>query len=433
MSIMVALGARTASQSRRPRLGGILLTAVFLFAAEPTRAAGPGKVDFARQIRPILAESCFECHGPDPRGRKADLRLDSRADVFADRGGYHLVVPGRPEESELIARIFSEDPDELMPPTTSRRRLTRAQAELLQRWVAEGASWSEHWAFVPPRRSEIPQVSRPGWCRNPIDRLVLARLDRAGLRPSPEADRVTLIRRLSLDLLGLPLTPSEVDQFLTDNRPGAYERLVDRLLASPQFGERWARPWLDLVRYADSDGYEDDRYRPDAWRYRDWVIDAFNRDMPFDRFTIEQLAGDLLPGATLERSDRRRLPSHDDVQPNGGREGQRGGVPRQDGQGPRQHHGHGLAGADVRLRRVPHAQVRPDPPARLLSVLRLLQQPGRHPGPCATAQRRAAPNLQGDGARIRGRAGDGEGATETLRDDQAPLATGRLGAFRRSQ
>ena len=228
------------------------------------------------------------------------MRLDSREDVFADRGGYHLVVPGRPEESELIARIFSEEPDELMPPSTSRRRLTRAQAELLQRWVTEGASWSEHWSFVPPRRPEIPQLSKPGWCRNPIDRLVLARLDRAGLMPSPEADRVTLIRRLGLDLLGLPPTPSEVDRFLADDQPGAYERLVDRLLASPQFGERWARPWLDLVRYADSDGYEDDRYRPDAWRYRDWVIDAFNRDMPFDRFTIVQLAGDLLPGASLE-------------------------------------------------------------------------------------------------------------------------------------
>jgi len=298
---MVAiLGPGTSYRSGAPRLDGFMLTAVFLFALRPACAAEPGKVDFARQIRPILAESCFECHGPDPRGRKANLHLDSREDVFGDRGGYSLVVPGKPEESELIARITSNEPDEVMPPPKSRRQLAKDQAELLKRWVAEGASWSEHWSFVPPRRPNVPEVSSQGWCRNPIDRLVLARLDRAALKPSPAADRVTLIRRLSLDLLGLPPTPLEVDQFQSDERPDAFERLVDRLLASPQFGERWARPWLDLVRYADSDGYEDDRYRPDAWRYRDWVIDAFNRDMPFDQFTIKQLAGDLIPGASLD-------------------------------------------------------------------------------------------------------------------------------------
>ncbi len=300
MSIMVALGAPTTCRSPTPEWGAILAAAVFLLAAVPVRGAGPGKVDFAREIRPILAESCFECHGPDPRGRKASLRLDSRADVFGDRGGYRLVVPSDAAQSELIARITSEDPDEVMPPSTSRRKLTRAQLELLQRWVVEGASWSEHWSFVRPRNPEIPDVSNSGWCRNPIDRLVLARLDRAEFSPSPEADRVTLIRRLSLDLLGVPPTPSEVDRFLADGRPDAYERLVDRWLTSPQFGERWARPWLDLVRYADSDGYEDDRYRPDAWRYRDWVIHAFNADLPFDRFTIAQIAGDLIPSATLE-------------------------------------------------------------------------------------------------------------------------------------
>jgi hypothetical protein len=185
-----------------------------------------------------------------------------------------------------------------MPPAKSRRRLTQAQVELLKRWVSEGASWSEHWSFIAPRRPEIPVVSSPEWCRNPIDRFVLARLDQNRLRPSPVADRVTILRRLSLDLLGLPPTPDEVAQFLLDERPDADARLMDRLLTSPHFGERWARPWLDLVRYADSDGYEDDRFRPDAWRYRDWVIDAYNRDLPFDQFTIEQLAGDLLPGAT---------------------------------------------------------------------------------------------------------------------------------------
>jgi hypothetical protein len=218
--------------------------------------------------------------------------------VFADRGGYRLVVPGQPGESELISRITSEEPDEVMPPASSRRRLSSAQVDLLKRWVAEGAGWSDHWSFVPAGRPRLPEVSNTGWCRNPIDRFVLAKLDRAGLGPSPEADRATLIRRLGLDLRGLSPTPSEVEEFLSDERPDAYERVVDRLLASPHFGERWARPWLDVARYADSDGYEDDRYRPDAWRYRDWVIDALNRDMPFDQFTVEQLAGDLLPDPT---------------------------------------------------------------------------------------------------------------------------------------
>jgi hypothetical protein len=279
-----------------------VLFAAFIVAAHAASAlaAGPQKIDFARQVRPVLTENCFECHGPDPKARKGDLRLDSREGVFADRGGYRVVVPGRPEDSELIARITSTEPDELMPPAHSRRKLTKDQVGLLERWVAEGAAWSEHWSFTPPRRPASPDVTAAGWCRNPVDRFILARLKREGLKPSPEADRATLVRRLSLDLLGLPPSPAEIDEILADGRPDAYERLVDRLLASPRFGERWARPWLDLVRYADSDGYEDDRYRPDAWRYRDWVIDAFNRDMPFDRFTVAQLAGDLLPGATLD-------------------------------------------------------------------------------------------------------------------------------------
>jgi hypothetical protein len=262
-------------------------------------AAEPPRVDFARQVRPLLAENCFECHGPDPRGRKAELRLDTREGLFGDRNGYRLVVPANPEESELIARITSEEADERMPPADSRRSLTAAQVELLRRWVAEGAEWNEHWAFKPPARPAVPEVSDPAWCRNPIDRFIRSTLDRAGLAPSPEADRGTLIRRLSLDLLGLPPAPSEVDEFQRDLRADAYERLVDRLLASPHFGERFGRQWLDLARYADSDGYEDDFARPDAWRYRDWVIAAFNGDMPFDQFTIEQIAGDLLPGATF--------------------------------------------------------------------------------------------------------------------------------------
>jgi mono/diheme cytochrome c family protein len=266
-------------------------------AAEPART----RVDFGRDIRPILAENCLECHGPDARGRKGDLRLDVREDVFADRGGYRVVLPGQPEESELLARVTAGEPGTRMPPPKSKRTLTPAQIDLLKRWVAEGAPWSEHWAFTPPARPALPPVSETTWCRNPIDRFILARLEPRGLRPHVEADRATLFRRLSLDLLGLPPAAHDVTAFCADDRPDAYERLVDRLLASPHFGERWGRHWLDLARYADSDGYEDDLARPDAWRYRDWVIAAFNQDMPFDRFTALQLAGDLLPGATYEQ------------------------------------------------------------------------------------------------------------------------------------
>ena len=296
---------RTPCHSRAPHHGsipclGTIVTASALCDLWAASAEAPGKVDFARQIRPILAENCFECHGPDERGRKGKLRLDSREDVFADRDGHRVVAAGDPEESELIARITSDDPDD----GDASAQVAPATDEAADRTPRRGGS-----PRGPPGastgRSCLRAVRRSRRWRHrdgaatPIDRFVLARLDRAGLRPSPEADRATLIRRLCLDLLGLPPTPSEVEQFVSDGRPDAYERLVDRLLASPQFGERWARPWLDLVRYADSDGYEDDRYRPDAWRYRDWVIDAFNQDMPFDRFTIEQLAGDLVPGGSL--------------------------------------------------------------------------------------------------------------------------------------
>ncbi len=288
---------------RRAGVGLLVMTTAVTILCVPAQAAGPTRapVDFARQVRPILAENCFECHGPDPRGRKGKLRVDIREGLLADRGGYAVVVPNRPEESELISRITAESPDELMPPHDSRRSLTKQQVELLERWVAEGAVWTEHWAFSPPLRPAIPKSAGSRWCKNPIDAFILDRLAQAGQEPSPEADRITLIRRLSLDLLGLPPTPEEVDRFVLEPAVDAYERLVDSLLASPHFGERWARPWLDLVRYADSDGYEDDRSRPDAWRYRDWVISALNRDMPFDQFTIEQIAGDLLPGATYEQ------------------------------------------------------------------------------------------------------------------------------------
>jgi mono/diheme cytochrome c family protein len=258
--------------------------------------------DFVRDIAPILVKRCSECHGPDQQ--KAGLRLDTRAAALqGGKSGKPALVPGRPEESELFHRVTTTDPDEAMPPKGE--RLRPEQIAALKAWIAAGADWPEtdprrHWAFIPPQRPEPPPVKNRRWVRNPIDAFVLARLEREGLHPSPPADRVTLIRRLSLDLIGLPPTPAEVDAFLADRAPDAYERLVERLLASPHYGEKWGRHWLDAARYADTNGYEKDQPRT-LWPYRDWVIHAFNRDLPFDQFTIEQLAGDLLPDATDEQ------------------------------------------------------------------------------------------------------------------------------------
>jgi hypothetical protein len=267
-------------------------------------AADPGKaVDFARDVYPILQRSCFECHGPAKQ--KGKLRLDSREAVMKGGRSGPAVVPGKAEQSELYRRISLERGDtEIMPDRGD--PLPAAQVALLRRWIDQGAAWSDtvqaarHWAYVKPVRSGLPAVTNTSWPRQPIDHFILARLEQEGLRPSPEADRATLIRRLTLDLTGLPPTPSEVDAFLADQGPDAYERLVDRLLAAPAFGERWARPWLDLARYADSHGFQRDDLR-ELWAYRDWVVRALNADMPFDRFTVEQLAGDLLPGASDEQ------------------------------------------------------------------------------------------------------------------------------------
>jgi len=272
---------------------------ISLLAAAPAVAK---PVDFNREILPILVENCFTCHGPDADERKAELRLDTHEGALGKgESGDIAVVPGKSAESAVIARILSKDRDEVMPPPKSKHQLTTAQKDLLQRWIDEGAAWGSHWAYEPPQRHATPTVKDAARVRSPIDNFILARLEREGLEPSPEADRRTLLRRLSLDLLGLPPTPGQVQAFLADTRPDSYERLVDALLASPHFGERWGRHWLDLARYADSGGYLNDTLRPYAYRYRDWVIDAVNRDLPFDQFTIEQLAGDLLPGATLEQ------------------------------------------------------------------------------------------------------------------------------------
>jgi hypothetical protein len=289
------------TNDRCARIAAILAGSSWLLAtAGGTHARAERPVDFDREIRPILSEHCYACHGPDQKARKAGLRLDRKEDAFRDRGGYAPIVPAKVDESELIARITSGDPDEVMPPPEFKKRLDAKQIERLRRWVAEGAKWEGHWSLALPASVPTPVVADRSWPRNPIDHFVLARLEAEGLRPTAEADRATLIRRVSLDLTGLPPTPAEVDAFEHDSGPDAYERLVNRLLASPHYGERQARPWLDQARYADTNGYEKDGSRS-IWPYRDWVIRAFNGDMPFDQFTTEQIAGDLLPGATLDR------------------------------------------------------------------------------------------------------------------------------------
>ena len=251
-----------------------------------------------RDIRPILSDNCFQCHGPDESHREAELRLDQEAGYFRDDNP--IVVAGQPDESELVARILSDDPDLVMPPADSGKSLSKPQIELIQRWVAQGARWKQHWSFVPPQRPQIPDASQADWGRNEIDRFVLGRLKSEGLSPSPEAKRHALLRRLYFDLTGLPPTIEQADQFLRDEEPGAYERLVDRILDSRHYGERMALAWLDQARYADTNGYSIDGGRQ-MWLWRDWVIDAYNRNLPFDQFVIEQLAGDLLPNATIQQ------------------------------------------------------------------------------------------------------------------------------------
>jgi hypothetical protein len=284
----------------------LLVPIIVLFAVTvpPARAAELGEDVFTAKVRPILAKHCFKCHGPDDHSRKAKLRLDIAEEAMKPaRSRKRAIVPGKPEQSELVARIFAEDESERMPPAHAKLALTDEQKQLLKRWIADGAKYTRHWAFVAPRWPDLPTVKDARWPRNAIDRFVLARLENEGLSPSPEVDRYVLIRRLYLDLVGMPPTPAEAAAFVADRSPDAYEKLVDRLLASPLYGERWARRWLDLARYADTNGYEKDRPRS-IWPYRDWVIAALNADMPFDRFTIEQLAGDMLPtqGADAPRS-----------------------------------------------------------------------------------------------------------------------------------
>ncbi len=290
---------RSATPSWRRFPVALVAALALLAAARPSAAvAAGGAVDFNREVRPILSQNCFKCHGIDDKGRKGKLRLDVREGALAaGKSGDAAVVPGKADGSELIRRVFAHDPDEVMPPASTKVKLSDAQKDVLRRWVNEGANYQPHWAFEAPVQAPLPAVQKKDWPRNAIDAFVLARLEKEGLSPSAEADRYTLVRRLSLDLIGLPPTPAEADAFVNDSSPDAYEKLVDRLLASPHYGERWARRWLDLARYADTNGYEKDRPRT-IWPYRDWVINALNADVPFDQFTIEQLAGDMLPNAT---------------------------------------------------------------------------------------------------------------------------------------
>ncbi|MCL4793880.1 MAG: DUF1553 domain-containing protein [Bryobacteraceae bacterium] len=271
-----------------------MLRLTFLSIAGAAVLAGAPGVDFNREIRPILSDKCFHCHGPDAATRMANLRLDT------EEGARAVIEAGNSGKSRLFARISHEKRPLRMPPPTSGLNLTDAQVATLKRWIDEGAKWDEHWAYRAPKRPALPVVKAKAWPRTPVDQFILARLEREGLKPAKEAPRETLIRRLSFDLTGLPPTPAEVAAFVNDRAAGAYERLVDRLLASPHYGERMAMEWLDLARYADTHGFHIDSHR-DMWPWRDWVIRAFNGNQPFDQFTVGQLAGDLLPGATLDQ------------------------------------------------------------------------------------------------------------------------------------
>lgn len=285
-------GAAALANSRNPRGG------------KPEGAKSvPETVSFNHHVRPILSENCFFCHGPDPKTQEADLRLDTSEGATSDQGGYAAIVPGDPEKSEAWIRILSDDPDEQMPPPDSHRELSTADREILRRWIDDGAEYDPHWAFMPPVRPEAPEIEDSARVKNPIDAFILARLNDEGLEPNPEASPRTLLRRLSLDLIGLPPTPEEAASFesaYSDNPDEALAGAVDHLLASPHFGERMALAWLDAARYGDSNGFQQDGNRH-QWPWRDWVVDAYNSNLPFDQFTIHQLAGDLLENPTREQ------------------------------------------------------------------------------------------------------------------------------------
>ncbi len=345
------------------------LAAVAFCATYSVGAAPAEKVSFNREIRPIFSDTCFQCHGPDEAKRKAGLRLDERASaVKPSESGEIAIVPGKPEESELVKRLRASDPEDVMPPPKLHKTITPAQIATIERWIAEGAEYQGHWAFIAPKRTEPPHVNpHTGQARNAIDQFLMARLEREGLKLSPEAEKATLIRRVALDLTGIPPTPQEVDAFVADTAPNAYEKVVDRLLASPRYGERMAVQWLDFARYADSNGFQTDTSRQ-MWPWREWVINAFNRNLPFDRFTIEQLAGDLLPKPTRDQIVATGF--HRNAPAQRRRRAHRGGVVCGDGDRSRGDHRPHLARPHFQLLPLPRSQVRSDHAEGVLPVLR---------------------------------------------------------------
>lgn len=285
---------------RTARSSVVWLTAVTVSLSALAHGAEP-PLDFNRDVRPLLSDRCFACHGPDGEDRHAGLRLDLRETATAElESGTVAVVPENSAASELLARITSTDPDLVMPPPHVGKPITPAEARILERWIAAGAEYRGHWAFERVEQPALPQVRDGSWPKTPLDRFILARLEAEGIAPAPEADRITLARRLALDLTGLPPAPEAVSDFLADTAPDAYERYVDSLLASPHFGERMAIEWLDAARYADSHGYQTDSSRSN-WPWRDWLIRAFNDNLPFDQFTVDQLAGDMLENPTRDQ------------------------------------------------------------------------------------------------------------------------------------
>jgi len=270
------------------------LTACFFLAPHSPAQELLKAPDFNKDIRPILSENCFQCHGPDEANRKAKLRLDNN-DFLKRRSknGKSFVAPKQPEESELYVRLITHEAGELMPPAKSGKALTKDQINSFKSWILQGAKWSEHWAFIPPSQPSVPEVKNSSFIKNPIDNFIVHELEKRNFSPSTEASREVLLRRVTLDLTGLPPTLREMEDFLADKSANAYERVVDRLLNSRHYGERMAMQWLDYARYADSNGFQTDSSRS-MWPWRDWVIDAFNRNMPFDQFSIQQIAGDLL-------------------------------------------------------------------------------------------------------------------------------------------
>ena len=311
LNIKKGLIAKASFKIRKIGLYILFMFLILLFSCQPSPQGDmeeahrelPDKVDFNFHIKPILSDRCYKCHGPDEKARKGDLRLDRKEEAFAlldSAENRYAIVPGNLKKSQLFHRIVSNDPDEMMPPPESNLSLSDHEIALLEKWIDQGAEWKPHWAFILPEKTDLPKIANANWPKNPVDHFILNRLEREGLQPSKEASKEKLIRRLSFDLRGLPPSLEEIDAFLENDSPDAYENLVDRLMAGESYGERMAMEWMDLARYADSHGYQDDIERS-MWPWRDWVIEAFNQNMAYDQFVTWQLGGDLLPDANYEQ------------------------------------------------------------------------------------------------------------------------------------